>query len=216
MLTIKKFTFNLFSQNTYIAYDQTKQCALIDAGCHSKEECMELSKYIEDNKLTVSNILLTHCHIDHVLGLNYLQEKYKLQGFMHRDELEQLNAVPLYAPMWGVHDFHIATSPTVFIQDYETVKVGDTTYQCILAPGHSPASICFYSEQHKILFGGDVLFRESIGRTDLPGGNYAQLEHSIKTRIYSLPEDVTVYAGHMEETTIGYEKMNNPFVQGNR
>lgn len=215
MLTIKKFTFNLFSQNTYIVYDHTKQCAIIDAGCHTDQECRELSNYISNNQLTVSKILITHCHIDHVLGLNYIQEKYKLQALMHAEELNQLRAVPAYAPMWGVHDFNVASYPSIFINDGETVQVGDTLYQCILSPGHSPASICFYSEQNKILFGGDVLFRESIGRTDLPGGNFAQLEHSIKTQIYTLPEDVTVYAGHMEETTIGYEKVHNPFVKGN-
>ena len=157
-------------------------------------------------------MLNTHCHLDHVFGNKWVYETYALELFLHPNEEMVLGFAPQSGQMWGL-PFENYNGPLHFLNENDEVKLGDNSLKVLLTPGHSPGSICFYSEKDKFVIGGDVLFRESIGRTDLPGGNHDTLIESIREKLFVLPDDVTVYSGHGDKTTIGYEKRNNPFLQ---
>ena len=212
MLTIKKFTFNPVAENTYILYNEAKEAMIIDAGFYFDEEKQKVQEFIESNSLSLVQLLNTHAHIDHVLGNKWVYENYGLELFLHPNEEQVLQFAPQSAQMWGM-PFENYEGPLHFIEDRDVIKLGEDELEVLLAPGHSPGSICFYCKKQKFVIGGDVLFRESIGRTDLPGGNYAALIESIKNQLFVLPDDVTVYPGHGENTTIGYEKKHNPFLK---
>lgn len=211
-MKIECFTFNMFSENTYVLYDDTLECVIIDPGCYEEEECTELKKFIADKKLKPVKLLYTHCHIDHVLGNHFVLSQYNIPAYCHSLEMPQFISVPAYAPMYGFNKVHIGEPPTLMLNEGDEISFGTTTLHCIFAPGHSPGSICFYNKKENVVIGGDVLFRMSIGRTDLPGGNHNLLLKNIREKLFTLPEDTTVYAGHMEPTTIGFEKMNNPYL----
>ncbi|MEO8146539.1 MAG: MBL fold metallo-hydrolase [Bacteroidia bacterium] len=210
-MELEIFTFNPFEENTYVLYDETQQCIIIDPGCYDADERNELTNFIESKNLKPAALLNTHCHIDHVLGNKFVADQYKLMLQIPDGELETLHATTLYGPTMGIY-MVASPEPSHLLKDHELIKFGNTQLQCISAPGHSPASICFYNENDKILIGGDVLFYRSIGRTDLPGGNHAQLLASIRTRLFVLPDNVKVFPGHGLETSIGAEKKQNPFV----
>lgn len=210
-MQLQSFTFNPFSENTYVLWDETLECIIIDPGCYEREEEQELEYFISENKLKPVALLNTHCHIDHVLGNRFIADKYKLVPRIHPDEKSLLDAVNSYAHLYGI-SYKPSPEPELNLSDNSKFSFGNTELKMILAPGHSPGSICFYNEKDKILIGGDVLFYESIGRTDLPGGNHEQLLESIRNRIFTLPADVKVYAGHMEPTTIQHELKHNPFL----
>jgi hydroxyacylglutathione hydrolase len=210
-MQLEIFTFNPFQENTYILYDESKECVIIDPGCYDADERTELTDFIESNQLNPVVLLNTHCHIDHVLGNKFVADKYKLTLQIPEGELETLHATALYGHTFGIY-MTASPEPGYFLKDNETVKFGNSELKCISAPGHSPASICFYNEKEKYLIGGDVLFYKSIGRTDLPGGNHAQLLNSIRTRLFVLPDNTKVFSGHGVETSIGAEKKHNPFV----
>ncbi len=207
---IKVFTFNDFSENTYLLYNEDGLSILIDPGCYYREEQEELHDFIEENGLTLNQVLNTHCHVDHVLGNYYAMERYKAPLFIPKREEVVLRSVKIYAPNYGFQQYQEAV-PTGFITEQTSLTLGNKFIQILSVPGHSPDHVAFYLEKEKILIGGDVLFRESIGRTDLPGGNHAQLIQSIHTKFFTLPEDVVVFPGHGPETTIGHEKKFNPF-----
>lgn len=211
MLNVKFFTFNPFEENTYVLHDDTGQCLIIDAGCYESHEQRELSFYIEKNNLKPVMLLNTHCHIDHVLGNRHVADKYKLVPVIPQGELELLRATTVYGPAYGIK-IDPSPEPEKFLHDNDVITFGNTQLKCLLTPGHSPASMCFYNQAAKILIGGDVLFYRSIGRTDLPGGNHQQLLQSIRTRLFTLPGDVIVYPGHGIKTTIADEMKLNPFV----
>ncbi|MDM1296794.1 MBL fold metallo-hydrolase [Sphingobacterium sp. N143] len=213
MLTIRTFTFNPYQENTYLLYNEEGNALIIDPGMYGDKEQHEFLTFIENNQLRPNLLLNTHCHIDHVLGNHFIHEQFALLPQFHEGELPILIAVQNYAPQMG---FRYDTSPIgeTFLNDGDKITLDQDELEVILAPGHSPAHICFYSRAQKFLIGGDVLFRNSIGRTDLPGGNHQQLLDSIKKRLYTLPDDTIVYPGHGPSTTIGFEKNSNPFIQG--
>jgi len=210
-MQVKKFTFNPFAENSYVLWDETMECVIIDPGCYEKHEEDELAEFINSEKLKPVALLNTHCHIDHVLGNAFAATRFGLKPQIHPSEKTLLEAVNNYAPVYGIQ-YKKSPEPELTLQDRGTFKFGNSILQMILAPGHSPGSICFYHEESKTLIGGDVLFQESIGRTDLPGGNHETLLQSIRQRIFTLPDDVNVHPGHMEATTIGHEKKYNPFL----
>lgn len=209
-MTVKYFTFNAFAENTYIIHDETNEAIIIDPGCYTVNEKKILSKYIDDNNLTVKRLINTHCHLDHVFGNPYVVETYGVGLECHQLELPILQRAQVIGDMYGV-PVPPQPDPSLFIEDDEVVRFGNSELKAILAPGHSPGSLCFYSEKEGFLIGGDVLFFQSIGRTDLPGGNHKQLLESIQTRLMVLPNSTKVYSGHGQPTSIGYERINNPF-----
>lgn len=211
MIKVHRFTFNPYSENTYVLYDTTKKCAIIDPGCYTREEKKELENWITDQSLEPVLLLNTHCHIDHILGNAFVAETYNLIPQFHRSELEILRAASVYGPNMGFV-IEEASEPEVFLDEGGCIRFGESELQIILTPGHSPGSLVFYHTEQKIAIGGDVLFYQSIGRTDLPGGNYDQLMHSIKEKLFKLGDGYTVYPGHGPETTIGFEKQYNPFL----
>lgn len=213
MSSIASFTVNPFYENMYILWDRTGSCVIIDPGCYTAAEKEEITDFISRNKLTPAYILNTHCHIDHVLGNKFLAEKYKVKIAAHKGELPVLDEVVNYAPTLGIY-YEQSPAPEIFPEEGDILEFGNTRLRVIYAPGHSPASICFYCEEDKYLIGGDVLFYSSIGRTDLPGGDYKTLINSIRTKLFPLPDETKVYPGHMQATTIGREKMSNPFLNG--
>ncbi|MGB0887458.1 MAG: MBL fold metallo-hydrolase [Vicingaceae bacterium] len=211
MINVHYFTFNGFQENTYILSDDTKECVIIDPGCYSNEEQQVLATYITENELTPIKLLNTHCHIDHVLGNNFVASKYNVGLEMHQKDLPTLHATPEYGQTFG---FNIDKSPepTTLLNDGDVVKFGNSELHVLFTPGHAPGHIVFVSHNDKFVINGDVLFRSSIGRTDLPGGDYDTLITSIKTKLMTLPEDFEVFSGHGPSTTIGFEKSNNPFL----
>lgn len=211
-MNLKKFTFNPFQENTYLIWDDEKNCAIIDPGCSDEHERSELVGFIETEKLKPVKLLNTHCHVDHVLGNKFLADKYDLGLEMHKLDLPVLNAVPSYGASYGFNTGPMV-EPSVFLEAGETIHVGSLELKILFVPGHSPGSICFYHETTKQVISGDALFYGSIGRTDLPGGNHAQLIAAIKSELLTLPEDVQVHSGHGPSTNIGFEKANNPFLR---
>lgn len=210
MLQIKQFINNPYQENTYILSDEQGICIIIDPGMYTAVEQNNVVNYINDNKLKPELLLNTHCHIDHVLGNKFIFDNYGLKPQFHKGELPLLQSVPSYAPQQGFN-YELSPEPEVFLPETGTISIGSIILELIFAPGHSPAHLCFYNEEAKVLIGGDVLFNGSIGRTDLPGGNYEILINSIKNNLFALPDDVTVYPGHGPATTIGQEKQFNPF-----
>lgn len=210
MLHIHSFTFNPLQENTYVVYDETGECIIVDPGCYEKIEEDELINFIKNKSLKVVSIINTHCHVDHVLGNYKMKETFKTKLIIHRIEEPFLRAVKSYAPNYGFNKYQEAT-PDEFIDEKDEMKVGNHTLEVLFVPGHSAGHIALYNEAEKIVLAGDVLFRNSIGRTDLPGGNHQTLIRSIQGVLFQLPDDVTVYCGHGPETTIGYEKKTNPY-----
>ncbi len=210
MLTVQAFTFNPFEENTYVVFDETREAAIIDPGCCDREEEGLLRAYIEEEGLTIRLLLNTHGHIDHVLGNNFVKRTYKVPFFIHPVELPVLKSVKAYASNYGFPGF-VEELPDGALAEGNAVVVGKTSLDVLFVPGHSPGHVAFYEPVQKILIGGDVLFYHSVGRTDLPGGNMETLLASIHQKLFTLPDDVVVYPGHGPTTTLGEEKVNNPF-----
>ncbi|GAB2528619.1 MBL fold metallo-hydrolase [Rufibacter soli] len=211
-LKIESFTFNPFSENTYVLYDDTKECVVIDPGCSNKTEQQELQDFIKTNELKVVRLLNTHCHIDHVLGNKFVADTYGVPLEIHEDDLPVLRSVPTYSAAYGFPQYQ-EVLPEKFLKEGEDVAFGNTKLEVLFTPGHAPGHVVFYHPESQNLIGGDVLFQRSIGRTDLPGGDYDTLIQSIRTKLFTLPEEVTVHPGHGPSTTIGEEKASNPFLR---
>jgi hydroxyacylglutathione hydrolase len=212
MLKIHSFTFNPFQENTYVVWDdELKECAIIDPGCSNTSEQNELAHFIKNEKLKPVYIINTHAHIDHVLGNAWVKKTYNIPLLLHKEDLKILHSLPDVARMYGVP---VAPSPDPdkWMKEGDKILVGQHELEVMFLPGHAPGHVGLYYPKQKLLISGDVLFYESIGRTDLPGGNYDTLMKSITEKVLKLPEDVTVYSGHGPETTIKHEKENNPFV----
>ena len=207
-------TFSPFQENTYVVYGPSKACVIIDPGCYGADEERELQRFVEAAGLRPVRLLNTHGHLDHIFGNAFVSDTYGLPVETHRGELPVYAAAPEVAMRYGIAFPRPSPAPTVFHEAGDRIDCGNFQFDVILAPGHSPASIAFYCRAAGFIIGGDVLFRDSIGRTDLPGGNHATLLDSIRTQFYPLPDDTIVYPGHGPETTIGYEKRHNPFVPG--
>ncbi len=212
MTQVESFVFSPFAENTYVLHDETKECVVIDPGCYAPEEEKELVKLIEALNLKPVKLLNTHCHIDHVFGNKFVAEKYDLTLETHKGEIPVLEALPQYSQLFGVESAP-SPSPGVLLDEGDVVRFGNTELEVLFTPGHSPASISFYNRRDGFIIAGDVLFKGSIGRTDLPGGDLNVLMASITEKLYTLDDKVIVYNGHGPETTIGEEKATNPFVR---
>lgn len=213
MLNIQMFTFSPVGENTYIVYNEKNEAAVVDPGCYFPEEKDKLRSFIEGKGLIPKLLLNTHCHLDHVFGNLFVYETWKLELHLHKNEQVVLKNAPVAGQMWKL-PFDNYNGPLHFIEDGQKIQLGEDEFELILAPGHSPGSICFYVPKQGFMLGGDVLFRESVGRADLPGGDYDTLVNSIQNKLYTLPGETVVYPGHGVSTTIAYEKENNPFVRG--
>jgi hydroxyacylglutathione hydrolase len=211
MIRVNSFTFNDFAENTYILHDETGECIIVDPGCQRPAEQNELCSAIEKLQLKPVVLLNTHCHIDHIFGNAFLAARYKLPLHLHRDELQTMKETGTWAKLFGL-TVDEGPEEKVFINEGDSIRFGNSLLEIFFTPGHSRASLSFYSKPDKIVIAGDVLFRESIGRTDLPGGDYDTLIQSIRTRLFSLDDEYVVYPGHGPSTTIGYEKAHNPFL----
>lgn len=210
MIQIKSFVFNPFMENTYVLFDDKGECIVIDPGCYEEYEEETLDDFIQSNSLSVKLLINTHGHIDHVLGNDHILKKYKVPFLIHKIDLPILRAVTSYAPNYGFHHYR-PVEPTGFLEEGDTVALGESTLEVLFLPGHAPGHIGLLERTQKILIGGDVLFRESVGRTDLPGGDHETLINSIQDKLFALPDEVVVYCGHGPETSIGHEKQYNPF-----
>lgn len=210
MASLQLFTHNPYQENTYIIYDETGECAIIDPGMYTAAEQNAVVNFIKNNNLRPVLLLNTHCHIDHVLGNKFVFEQYGLKPQFNKGELPLIEAAPAWAQQTGLR-YELSPLPDTYLPESGTVRFGNTTLELIFAPGHSPAHLCFYSTKDNWMIGGDVLFKNSVGRTDLPGGNHQQLIQNIKEKLFILPDECVVYPGHGPETTIGYEKLHNPF-----
>ncbi len=213
MIKIETFVFNLFSENTFVVWDEeTKKAAVIDPGMSSLSEEELLGDFISKNDLKIKYLINTHCHIDHILGCNFVKEKYNPQYLIPEKDIPLLQNGKMQASAFGV-DFKEPPKPDMFITEEEELNLGETKIKFLFTPGHTPGEYCIYFEEEKICITGDVLFREGIGRTDLWGGNYDQLIRSIEEKLFTLPGEVTIYPGHGEPSTIDHELKNNPFLE---
>ncbi len=210
MLQIKSFAFNPFSQNTYVIFNENKDAYLIDPGNFTDEETDVLLKYISDNDLKVQNILLTHAHIDHVLGLQKAFDNYQVPVLMHPLEQEILDRNPMDANRFGFF-FQPFKGQISYLTENDLITLGKDEFKILHVPGHSPGSVAFYNDAQKFMISGDVLFEGSIGRTDLYKGNHDQLITNIKTKLFVLDDETKVYNGHGNPTTIGFEKNYSPY-----
>lgn len=211
MIEIKYFTFNPFAENTYVLHDtETREAVIIDPGCYEKEEQNQLNDYISAQQLKVVKLLNTHGHIDHVLGNAWVKEKYGVKLYVHREDEATLRSVETYAAVYGFPRYTAAT-PDEYLQEGRSVAFGNGSLEILFVPGHAPGHIAFYHPEQKFCINGDCLFQGSIGRTDLPGGDFDTLIKSIRTQLFPLPDDTVVYCGHGPATTIGHEKKHNPF-----
>ena len=213
MLTVQTFTFNPVQENTYLLYNEKGLCCIIDPGCYFASEESALRQAIESRNLKPILLLNTHCHLDHIFGNFFVHRTWGLKLHLHLLEKTVLDHGPQSGERWGL-PFSNYNGELVYIREGDTLSIGEDGLQVLFTPGHSPGSVCFYSEAQKFVIGGDVLFRRSVGRTELPGGDFDTLEQSIRNELYRLPDEVVVYPGHGEPTTIGAEKKENPFVKG--
>jgi glyoxylase-like metal-dependent hydrolase (beta-lactamase superfamily II) len=207
------FTFNPFQENTFVLYDETKECVIIDPGCYSSEEQDQLVNYIEKNGLKPKKLVCTHFHLDHIFGNYFVSKKWGLDVEGHRLDLPTLQLGEQSAKMYGFDGYQPSPEIKHFIDEGDKITFGNTELDILFVPGHAPGHIALVHHASKTIINGDVLFQGSIGRTDLPGGDYATLENSIKQKMYQLPDDYKVYAGHGPSTTIGNEKQFNAFVK---
>jgi len=210
MLQLHSFEFSPIQENTYILYNEHKECIIIDPGCYFEEERNEMLDFITAHQLQPKLLLNTHCHLDHVFGNKFIAETYGLK--LHIHELEK----PLleYAPVSGLKyeiPFEKYIGDLLYLKEEEKIQLGEDELKVLFTPGHSPGSISFYCQQQSFVISGDVLFQRSIGRTDLPGGDHATLLKSIQEQLFTLPENTIVYSGHGFKTDIGTEKRLNPF-----
>lgn len=212
MFQIKSFTFNPVQENTYLLYNEHNECIIIDPGCYFDAEKEELKSFIANHKLQPKILLNTHCHLDHVFGNKFIAEEFKLTLNTHHLEKEILEMAPTSGLMFNL-PFDNYQGGVVYLEEGDFVTLREDKLEVIHAPGHSPGSICFYCEKQHFIIGGDVLFKNSIGRTDLPYGSHESLLKNIKEKLFKLPPDVKVYPGHGTETTIGQEIKENPFLQ---
>ena len=211
MLTVKTFTFSPIQENTYVLYNEKDACLIVDPGCYFGNERRELEEFINEQGLTPKILLNTHCHLDHVFGNKFIHERYNLDLHLHRKEEVVLRYAPEAGLRWNM-PFENYQGSLHFLEAGDSIFLDEDELKVLFTPGHSPGSICFYCAKQDFVIGGDVLFRSSIGRTDLPGGDFETLIRSIREELFSLPDQTIVYPGHGEPTTVGFEKQNNTFL----
>ncbi len=212
MTRIAAFTFNAFEENTYLVYNEKGECLIIDPGCSNSAEEEVLERYISENNLHPSRLINTHCHIDHILGNAFVSKKWGLLPEAHPKEGPVLASGVALARAYGI-PYEPSPSIDGYLKEGDQITLGDTSLEVIFLPGHSPGHIALYHRDEGWIISGDVLFKGSIGRYDLPGSNFHDLRHSIMDKLMLLPNDVKVYPGHGPATTIGEERKGNPFIQ---
>ncbi|MEA5139363.1 MBL fold metallo-hydrolase [Arcicella rigui] len=212
MIQVQAFTFNPFGENTYLLFDETKECVVVDPGCHNYEERKILKDFIEAQQLKVVHLLNTHAHIDHVLGNEFIKRTYNVKLHLHQKDLPLLNNAASRAEYYGFPNYEGSTVD-VFIEEGDKITFGNSTLDILFVPGHAPGHVAFVNVEQNICISGDVLFKSSIGRTDFPLCSYEDLQKSIRTKLYTLPAEVVVYPGHGITTTIGFERKHNPFIK---
>ena len=211
-MNIKRFTFNPFMENTFIVWDEKSlQAAVVDPGMSDEVEEDKLNSFIEENSLVVKYLINTHCHVDHILGCGFVKEKYNPVYYIPEKDLPLYNHAEKQAEMFGISMNKLPEIDKYLTED-DKIILGSESFSNLFTPGHTPGEYCLYFNESNFCITGDVLFRESIGRTDLYGGDYDTLIESIKTKLFSLPVDIIIYPGHGDQSTIGYEKLNNPFL----
>lgn len=211
MLHIHSFEFSPIRENTYLLYNEHKDCIIIDPGCYDEEERGLLRDFISQKQLTPRFLLNTHCHLDHVFGNKYVAETYGLTPYIHELEKPLLDYAPISGLQYNLPFDHYIGELT-FISEGDEIIIGEDVLKVLFTPGHSPGSISFYCEKQSFVVSGDVLFQQSIGRTDLPGGNHELLLNTIRKELFTLPDNTVVYSGHGMKTDIGSEKRLNPFL----
>lgn len=211
MVHIKQFEFSPFQENTYLLYTDDKTCWIIDPGCYFPEEKQELKAFIASNALKVERLLLTHCHLDHVFGNAFIHQEYGISPEYHVLDEPTMKMAPISASMHNIPGFEASPAPKAYLKEGDKLTLGNEAFEIRFCPGHAPGHVVFIHHDQKIIIGGDVIFKESIGRTDLPGGNHATLIRSIEEQIFTLPNDYIIYSGHEDTTTVGHEKKHNPF-----
>jgi glyoxylase-like metal-dependent hydrolase (beta-lactamase superfamily II) len=211
MIQIEKHVFNAFQVNTYLIREENGNCLIIDPAFYSPEETRDFDAYISAHGLKIKGQINTHGHVDHVLGVLHVKDKYGCAFRAHLNEAGLVSNAPLMGDIYGLS---LEPIPGIDepIEDHDTISLGNHTLQAILVPGHSPGSLAFYSREGRFVITGDALFQQSIGRTDLPGGDYDTLINSIRTRLLILPPETVVYPGHGDPSTIGEEANGNPFL----
>jgi glyoxylase-like metal-dependent hydrolase (beta-lactamase superfamily II) len=212
-MNIKSFTFNPFQENTYVVYDESKECIIIDPGCYTTQEQEDLKRFIDEKALAPVKLINTHCHIDHILGNQFVSEKWNLKLYMHKLDIPLLEKSGEIGKMYGFEEYKGSPSPKYFLDEKDTLSFGKSQFNILFTPGHSPGHICLYNKENNVLIAGDVIFQGSIGRTDLPGGNHETLINSIVTKIFPLLDTTQIFCGHGPLTNLGYEKEHNPFLQ---
>ncbi len=211
MLHIKQFTFSPIQENTYLLWNDNNDAVIIDPGCYDSHEEEELKNFIDSNGLQPKLLLNTHCHLDHVFGEKYVSATWNLVPHIHPKEQQMMRLAEASGVMYNM-PFKSYSGAFNFLQEGDIIKLGSDELKVLFAPGHSLGHVCFYSESQGFVIGGDVLFSGSIGRTDLPLGNYETLITSIQTQLLTLPNATKVYSGHGPMTTIGKERISNPFL----
>lgn len=212
MFTVISFVFSPIAENTYLLYNESGECIIIDPGCYFGNERLELSDYVEKNGLTPKYLLNTHCHLDHVFGNKFVHDTWQLQPYIHPNEQLMLENAAVAGMHWNL-PFDNYKGPLHFLREGSEIRLGNGLLKVLYAPGHSPGHVCFYCREQGFVIGGDVLFRMSVGRTDLPGGDTQTLLNSIRRELFVLPDETLVYPGHGEPTSIGFEKANNPYLK---
>lgn len=210
MLQIQGFVFNFASENTYILYNENKNAWLIDPGNMSPQETQAIDHFITENGLHIQKILLTHAHIDHVLGLQWAFDKFKVPVYLHQEDQEVLDMLQASGMRFGMNIDPVKVE-TQYVTEGEELDLDGEKFKIYHVPGHSPGSVVYHNENQKFIISGDVLFEGSIGRTDLYKGNYEQLIDGIKTKLFILDPETQVFSGHGNPTSIGFEKQYNPF-----
>ena len=211
-MKITQITFNPFQENTYIIWDDTKDCIIIDPGCYEEEERKNLVSFIEINEINPVKLINTHCHIDHILGNKFVSENWNIELHIHKLDLPLLENSGGIAKTYGFEKYEGSPYPQHFLKDGEVLNFGKSKLEILFTPGHAPGHICLFSKEEKFIVAGDVLFNGSIGRTDLPGGDYDTLINSIQNKLMVLEDETVVHCGHGPSTTIGKERKTNPFL----
>ena len=212
MLKIKSFTFSPIQENTYIVYHSSGKCMIVDPGCYYDSEKDALAAFIAEKGLKPVLLVNTHCHLDHVFGNKFIAETYDLTLHIHPSEQALLKMAPASGLMYNL-PFDNYNGELRFIEPGNTLDVAGELLDILFTPGHSPGSLSFYNKGAGFVLSGDALFSGSIGRTDLLGGDYDTLIASIRTQLFTLPEETIVYSGHGPETSVRVEKLSNPFLK---